>query len=165
MNSPDQNDGGFHISVIPAEERDKPCEGVSIEYGGVGYAEYSRGSRFDTLAGDIIDPETAELDVISVSGEPRQGVGTKLLARMLEEARRDEFKYARMFILNPLIVKMVERALKEGRIADRAYRPFQTGDLFDLPSGQLLEDAAVVTPEEAIDEIGRALKVECVIKL
>lgn len=150
----------MNYAVVRNEEPDR----VVIEYRNLGEAEYTRGAELETAGGDITEPETAQLEIISVSAAQGEGTGTMLLAKTIEHMQQEGFTHLRACTVNPITVKMMERALTEGRLKNVAYRPSVAEDAFDLPSSELLRDARTVPADEAMSLIGRNL-VECVAEL
>lgn len=155
----------FSVSAVSVERRESDCGVVVIEYGGLGRAVYSRGAQLETMLGRTVERQTARLEAIKVEGDPRRGIGTKIFSKAIEQARRDDFKYMRMHVPSPIVVKMVERALQEDRIKGRAYQEHAPDDMLDLPSTFIMSHQDGVTPERAMRAAGEALGVTCVVEL
>ncbi len=160
-----QDHDNFTISRIrKGEDEAMPRGGVLIIYrDGVSFARYGKGLDLERPEGSIVEEETAALEMIYSN---TRGLGRKLLARTVEHATESGFHYLRSTtIVTPRAIRMTEHALQRGDITERAYHVFGIGEMFDLASVDILERSAMVTPDMAMEAVGKVPRVESVIRL
>lgn len=168
MNQPRSGDG---FEVIRSDDAPGEAHGsVLIKSDPDGFVDYVMGVKLETADGPVVEIETGSMEMISAIGTPEgQRLGTRLFARMIEEARQDSLRYIRMSsIIDPRLVSIIERALKEGRIEDRAYRLWDDGP--DMASESLLQAKAATAAEAAnrvrdADGTSEIPVVQCVVQL
>jgi GNAT superfamily N-acetyltransferase len=138
---------------------------VVVTFEDLGEAEYTRGAEVETAAGDIVESGTASLEIISVAANARgERIGTRLLAETIGHMHQEGFTHLRAQTTNPLMVRMMERAVREKLLRRTAYRPITADDAFSAPSSAFLDDPRVVPPAAAMSLADRTL-VECVAEL
>jgi hypothetical protein len=125
-----------------------------------GHANYKLGMDVQATIGDMTLRDTASLDFINVQENAQEGgLGAALMIEFITEAKEASLRYANALLANPLSVRLIDGALREGILTDRIYYiSGQSG--WDLPSEEAIHRLTAINPEEAATAITAALDEE-----
>ncbi|MFA5004439.1 MAG: GNAT family N-acetyltransferase [Candidatus Saccharimonadales bacterium] len=120
------------------------------------YARCLEGYRVATDANgtEDIEADTFYISWVNVFNERNKGVGTALITRALEEAKKRGFRVARMEVENPKVLTVFRKIGQTGLITNVRYAlsPLKDGKLVDvLPTRQFNNHPHLMSSDETAD--------------
>jgi len=111
---------------------------------GRGYPRYKGDGTFE------MEPNVFHIqDIDVVESQQNQGYGKEFLLTAINMARQEGFEFGRGYIINPTVVRLIERLREEASVTDVVYHTAMHGEKPQMTTQEILQSPERLTYQQA----------------